>query len=83
LLAVMIIVCIIVVGIVFGFIMVSLLLHLNGVCRGSKAWMLATRAARLMHSGGIVIGIWGLWVVDGHDGIVIIVVAVIVITVKS
>ncbi len=75
--------------IVFGVIGMSLLLCVDGLCRRSNAQILAVRAPRLMHGGGMVMGIWGFWVVDGLDGIIVIVivavifVAVIVIAVKS
>jgi len=71
-------------GIMFGSIMMSSLLHVDGLRRGSKARILATRAARLMCSGGIVMGVWGFWVVDGHDGVIVVifVVSAIVVAVK-
>jgi len=58
----------IVFSIVFGVIRMSLLVHVDGLCGGSKAQILAMRAARLMHGGGIVMGVWGFWAVDGHEG---------------
>jgi len=73
----------IVVGVVFGVIGMSSLVRVDGLS-GSKVRILAARVARLMHSGGSLMGVWGFWVVDGHDCvIIIIVVAVVVVAVAQ
>jgi len=73
----------VVIGIVFGVVGMSSLVHVDGLS-GSKVLILAARVARLMHSGGSLMGVWGFWVVDGHDCvIIIIIVAVIVIAITQ
>jgi len=70
-------------GIVFGGVVISSL-RVDALRRGSEARILAARAARLMRGGGIVMGVWGFWVVGGRDVVVVIaVVAVVVVAVKS
>jgi len=54
------------------------------VAKGREAQILAARAARLMHGGGIVMGVWGFWVVGGQDVVAIIaVMAVSIVAVNS
>jgi len=67
--------------VVFGVIRMSSLLHVDGLCRRSDAQIQATRALRSVHGGGMVMGIWGFWIVDGLDGIIVVIVAVVIMAV--
>jgi len=74
-------VMIIIFVVVFGIIGMWSLLHVDELCRGSEAWILAVRAAKLMCGGGIVMGICGFWVVGGIVSIGVV--AVVIVSVKS
>jgi len=69
-------------GVVFGVIGMSSLVRVDGLCGGSEARILAKRASRLMRGGGIVMGVWGFWVVVGCDGVIVIMAVIIVAVAK-
>jgi len=72
----------VVVGIVFGIIGMSSVVCVDGLCRGSEARILVTRSARFMRGGGIVMCVWGFWVVVGCGGVVVIMAVIIVAVTK-
>ncbi len=65
-------------GVVFGVVGMSSLVHVDGLS-GSKVLILAARVARLMHSGGSLMGVCGFWFVDGSDCVVVIIVVTVVV----